>query len=44
MVRLVLTPTGADKLARLSVLHVEELRRLTPWLEALATLGGARPD
>ena len=41
VVRLVLTPAGADKLGRLSVSHIEELRRLTPWLEALAGLGGA---
>jgi DNA-binding MarR family transcriptional regulator len=39
VVRLVLTPAGSDKLDRLSVLHVEELRRLSPWLAALTGLG-----
>jgi DNA-binding MarR family transcriptional regulator len=36
LVRLALTPAGTDKLARLSVVHLEELRRLAPWLGALA--------
>jgi DNA-binding MarR family transcriptional regulator len=34
-VRLGLTADGADRLARLAALHVEELRRLAPQLEAL---------
>jgi DNA-binding MarR family transcriptional regulator len=34
-VRLGLTTDGADRLARLAALHVEELRRLAPQLEAL---------
>ena len=34
-VRLCLTANGADRLARLSALHLEELRRFAPQLEAL---------
>jgi DNA-binding MarR family transcriptional regulator len=34
-VRLCLTSDGADRLARLSALHLEELRRFAPQLEAL---------
>ena len=34
-VRLCLTADGADRLARLSALHLEELRRFAPQLEAL---------
>ena len=34
-VRLGLTADGSDRLARLAALHVEELRRLAPQLEAL---------
>ncbi len=34
-VRLRLTADGADRLARLAALHLEELRRLAPQLEAL---------
>jgi DNA-binding MarR family transcriptional regulator len=34
-VRLRLTRDGADRLARLSALHLEELRRFAPQLEAL---------
>jgi hypothetical protein len=33
-VRLCLTADGADRLARLSALHLEELRRFAPQLEA----------
>ena len=44
VVRLVLTPAGADKLARLSVLHVEELRRLAPWFEARGRPWRRPPD
>jgi DNA-binding MarR family transcriptional regulator len=38
LVRLVLTPTGSNKVSSLSRLHVEELRRLAPLLEAFAGL------
>src|SRR5579859_2208729 len=38
LVRIVLTPTGSDKVSSLSRLHVEELRRLAPLLEAFAGL------
>ena len=34
-VRLSLTADGADRFARLSALHLEELRRFAPQLEAL---------
>ena len=34
-VRLCLTANGVDRLARLSALHLEELRRFAPQLEAL---------
>jgi DNA-binding MarR family transcriptional regulator len=43
-VRLRLTAEGADRLARLTELHLEELRRLAPHLEALWDgLGTQRP-
>jgi DNA-binding MarR family transcriptional regulator len=41
VVRLALTPLGAERIAQLTALHLEELRRLAPFLDHLTEgLGG----
>lgn len=38
VVRLTITPAGKQRLDALAAAHIEELRRLAPWLEALVAV------